>query len=272
MEHGKFVWPVAERGYEWRDVTRTSDRMDGRGLVAVHGGQFRHTEPLANFGGLFRTFADTPATEDGVKAFADRYGFLGDPLSFNVDIGGGHETAAEALVNWSREIEAVRLAVETWELLRAGDPSAIYQHCIARFVGQDAPRLRWPRYGEAWAGVTGGRPSPANPSTLAHEPAAMGSACLTRLVGEALDGRVAPILEADGGPGNFRLRLMPLSLIGAIWLQLSAAIDGNREYRRCECCGTWFEVRPPVTRGSRKYCSAACRTRSYRQRSQEPGK
>jgi hypothetical protein len=67
---------------------------------------------------------------------------------------------------------------------------------------------------------------------------------------------------------DLRMQLVPTSLIGALWLQLAAAIDGDRDYRRCEACKKWFEV-SAENRIDAKFCQQSCRFRAYRQRKQQ---
>ena len=49
---------------------------DGRpiGTAGLH---VKEYQPLVAFPGLFRVFADTEPTQDGIKTFADRFGPLG---------------------------------------------------------------------------------------------------------------------------------------------------------------------------------------------------
>jgi hypothetical protein len=54
--------------------------------------------------GLFRKFADTPQTIDGVIAFADEYGQL-----------GGDGSWPELVEDWIRDIRAMRRAVDAWD-------------------------------------------------------------------------------------------------------------------------------------------------------------
>jgi hypothetical protein len=67
---------------------------------------------------------------------------------------------------------------------------------------------------------------------------------------------------------DLRMQLVPTSLIAALWLQLAAAIDGDRAYRRCEACKKWFEV-SAENRIDAKFCQQSCRFRAYRQRQQQ---
>jgi hypothetical protein len=64
---------------------------------------------------------------------------------------------------------------------------------------------------------------------------------------------------------DLRIQLVPSSLISALWLQLAMAIDGNRNYRRCESCTRWFELSGDA-RGDAKFCRQACQFKAYRTR------
>jgi hypothetical protein len=64
------------------------------------------------------------------------------------------------------------------------------------------------------------------------------------------------------------LLVVPVTLLGAMWLQFMQAVDGKREYRACRACGTWYAVSSDeggVTR-RREFCSDACKARDYRRR------
>ena len=68
---------------------------------------------------------------------------------------------------------------------------------------------------------------------------------------------------------NSGLSLKPTSLLSAMYLQFSSAIvgfEGITSIRKCEACGTWFEVSPRAGRPEKKYCSDACKMRAYRNR------
>src|SRR5947209_1749430 len=67
-----FTWRVAVGGYRWQDSP------DGPALVPA-GGAWREREyqPLEEFTGLFRTFADADPSPEGFLRFANEYGPLG---------------------------------------------------------------------------------------------------------------------------------------------------------------------------------------------------
>jgi hypothetical protein len=67
---------------------------------------------------------------------------------------------------------------------------------------------------------------------------------------------------------ELRVRLKPISLISALWLQFAFAVGENYSYRTCAACGRWFQVGPGGSmRADAKYCSNACRQRKYREKS-----
>ncbi len=79
----------------------------------------------------------------------------------------------------------------------------------------------------------------------------------------------SPRLLWNHKEGRLDLHIIPNSLIGALWLQFAQAVDGDRKYRRCEECRTWFEISPKTARVTRLYCSNACRSKAYRKRQLE---
>lgn len=66
------------------------------------------------------------------------------------------------------------------------------------------------------------------------------------------------------------LKIVPPSLLTAIWLQFALTLDMQREYRRCanERCRAWMEV--SLADGARSlraiYCGDACKKAAYRAR------
>jgi hypothetical protein len=76
---------------------------------------------------------------------------------------------------------------------------------------------------------------------------------------EGLRGRVT----VEFGTG---LEVVPLSLIGALWLQFAQAVSGQRAFHPCDACGRLIELHPTANRADRRYCGDACRARAYRKR------
>ena len=130
----QFVWRVAEGGYGWveshpvfeADQQRQPFLTDGRPTGAA-GFRVRPYLPLAEYPGLFRVFADTEPSCEGVKAFADRFGPLGPDIAERIAL---HEQpnakstpvgSGEPLAGWRNEILMMNYAVGIWEPARAGN-------------------------------------------------------------------------------------------------------------------------------------------------------
>ena len=75
---------------------------------------------------------------------------------------------------------------------------------------------------------------------------------------------VKPFLEKNEATGRARLGLAPQGLLDALWMQLALAIDGSQSLRKCAECKKWFSIRSGRGRSDKKYCSNACRMRTYR--------
>ena len=53
----------------------------------------------------------------------------------------------------------------------------------------------------------------------------------------------------------------PKDLISALWLQVAQAVSRNLEFKQCEDCSTFFEVKSKKRRFEKIYCSDKCRKR-----------
>jgi hypothetical protein len=67
--------------------------------------------------------------------------------------------------------------------------------------------------------------------------------------------------QSHEDPPPLQLKIVPKDFLGGIWLQFAEAVEAVGRLLTCPVCGNWFEIRPPATRNSRRYCSDACRAR-----------
>jgi hypothetical protein len=67
------------------------------------------------------------------------------------------------------------------------------------------------------------------------------------------------------------LRIAPLTLLAAMWLQLALALAGNKTFSKCKHCGRGFEISTAQSgfRTNRLFCSESCKTLDYRKRHRE---
>jgi hypothetical protein len=232
---------------------------------------------------LFRIFAGTPATPEGILKFANDYGRLGSE-EMQV-IGVPAESAqgsvaqpgvampvgeGEPFAAWVLEIMSMRQALALWDMHEVGDNATIRRH--VRWV--DSTRVVYARH----PADTSEPASSSGVETIADSPEVLALFTpgdimrpalwyLQKVVNAHLEGRVSPRLLWSRDEGRPQLFIRPHSLIGVLWLQFAQAIDGHKTYRECLHCGKWFELSPELgIRKHRVYCSNACRTRAYRDR------
>lgn len=275
-----FTWEAPAGGCRWVKIPV----LDRERLHLVDGSLFGPRKKGStvyrpfDHSGLFREFAGTDLAPEAIAAFADRFGFLGEGNPTEIPVEGGRKSfgMAESAELWIGEILSMRLAVDLWDAARARDAAALREKMVlkgSRTLGfelhlasetpalsaelgfAEAPRVTW----------SSGDPDLVRKFQAGNlfEPALR---CVQWLVNTHLEDRVSPSLHWDSRLGALRLRFVPTSLIGALWLQFALAIDGDRRYRRCEVCGTWFEISPDVARVNKIYCSDRCRAAAYRER------
>jgi hypothetical protein len=287
----QFRWSLAEGGYRWVDAHPSCEHQvaqpfltDGRPTGA---GSFRTwpIQPLSS-SGLFRVFADTEPSRDGIKSFADRFGPLGPdiarqiPLTDQRNAVGVPLGTGEPLDAWRDEILTMRYAIDIWEAARTGDVARLERVIkwkpdgsgvqIAGHPGvpdgqlPDAPA----RVERSWIASTHlgddvlGRFVPGDLVKPALH-------YLQRKINEKLERRASPRLLWDADRERLGLYIMPTGLVGALWLQFARAVERDSQFRQCAECGIWFELAPGTARADKLYCSTPCRTKAYRKRQAE---
>jgi hypothetical protein len=270
-------------------------------LLKAGPARFRRYDPSSQAtSALFRMFADTWRSQAGIRQFANVYGPLG--VGIPVPDSAGTPAAAgtvmgEPLSVWGREITAMRRSLDVWDGYRRGHADGLAQ-CIlwqqdaeggdrVLFEGVPMPDER----GQAHPDEEGFDPDGdelfdterfeirdeiASPRSHADWLARFkrgdvflpALAYVQRQVNEHLRASGPPALLYDLGQDRLVLRQVPQTLLGAMWLQFAAAIDGNKKYHQCRGCRKWFEVTPRGMRSTRFHCTNGCRIRAHRERRQ----
>jgi hypothetical protein len=287
----QLLWHVAQGGYRWIESHAWNEPAEAKHLFLTDGRPtgaaglgVRQYQPLTASSGLFRTFAETEPTLEGIKSFADRYGLLGPDLLVRIplyDHAGGKGVPlglGEALRDWTNEILVMRDTIRLWESARRADVEALsrmikWQDDGRAVAYESHPGLSLDRLPES--------PFYADRATIAYEghpilehltPGDMIGPALQQVQGvinRRLHGRVSPRVLWQPRTGQRNLYLVPHGLIAGLWWQLARAFERDREFRRCIECGTWFEISGASGRSDKVYCSNACRTRVYRKRQVE---
>jgi hypothetical protein len=262
-----FRWRVATEGYGWVEdyyspdlskntffrhrglcliprewVELSEQRLAGRRDQQVVGPEgwywaCRVYEPLKACSGLFRTFAATEVTPEGICAFADEYGHLGEGATWTWEVSNKPDFASEEEreeYEYTRDFVAVPQSFEDWQdaILKMRKAVSLWERFVRDRADERAARQ------------------------------------LQDLVDKQLtDIRVQARFQLVPRPRNQPpLHLVPSTLLGALWVQLAEAVSGDKVLHQCQACRRWFELSPETNRISRVYCSDACRSRAYRSR------
>jgi hypothetical protein len=281
FEDQDFVWPVTPSGHVWETLPAQpgmrlmrfrrvlTDRVRVIFLYAPRDAIWYR--PLLE-AGLFRSLADTPVTEDGIREFADRWGQLvrGHVESFSVP---GKKRPVRGWVtsfdSWELTILNLRLAVRLWDLISSGD------------VVELAKVVRW----DAAPSVRSWRLFVAEPhlymNQLIDPPPGMdlgpgdllaaARVALQTNINHRLYGGVSAQLRWSADKGAHVFRIVPRDLHAAVWLQFARAVAGEVLYRPCKVCGKWLMISAEEHgfRSNREFCSSACRQRDHRTKVRE---
>lgn len=291
----EFRWDVDGEGYRWVKARRADKPEDDYFLTSGRplgvSGEVTRYAPMRLYPALFRTFAEVEPTREGIQTFANRFGPLGIDEMIEVPIppDGRHAilgqregseekwtmSVGETRAAWFKEITAMRRAIELWDMVQVRDarglarriywmaPDAVmYTDKPGGPAGPDEPGVA---YAMAW--IATDKIHPERLERFRHGELALPAlSYVQEIVNKHLEERVSPRLLWEQDRSRLGLYFVPGSLIGALWLQLAQAINGNKKYARCQECGTPFEVSPETARTSKLFCSNACRSKAYRER------
>ena len=227
-------------------------------------------QPLKAETGLFLIFARAEPTREGIAGFAAKYGMLGPgaelrikPLALERDLrnmtdrvnagdltieeveGIIHDTA-EPVGCWAYQMFSLRAAVELWDLIQQGDSAGLAR----RIQWRRGADRRWAVYytgcvpHDATQPGAAGCPGFGDSLIASHEEHTQlldslrpgdlygpAFAYIERTINLRLDGLVAVRSRWSGRRDRIPQRLVPRSLLGAIWLQFAQACDSNRKYQ-----------------------------------------
>lgn len=288
----EFWWDVPSSGYAWTPLETPVEGLRSkhdRYLLAAHGLErgFTRYRPLDDRPALFHTFAalPLPLTEGAVIEFADAHGWLGLHSSlFNSRGSSGAMIHGERIEDWAYEIEQIRLCIGAWEAIRRQELDLLSRY--AAHLQSEANAVE--HFLEA-TGLAQMIPDGMGFAPFAFEPNALRPAeqdlaesiliaTIQRINSRLREHVSVSLLHDASSTSGAAMRVTPKNLLGAVWLQLAQAVDGNKTYRACDACGDWFELAPDsmystrakgVGRSNRRYCSDRCKSLAYRRRRAE---
>ena len=228
-------------------------------------GPVRITQPLKDCSGrLHRYFAKVQPTPDGILEFANNFGCLGGDIRTEISVREDDKNTqqrGEGEREWAGEIANISRAVRLWDMAREEKTEE-----LASVIHWDdkGVALQWEEERSYKLIATDlyhtGRLNLMRRGDLVT-PAML---LVQEIVNTELSNRplVSPRLLWNTDTKQLEQHLVPNSLIGAIWLDFTNAINGNVPYRRCIECGDAFPVSPKAHR--KQFCSAKCRIAKHR--------
>jgi len=285
------LWPVHPAGYQISlQVPRAGSRKDlstqpGRFLSPVlpTSGPRRIYAPLLDHPALFKTFADTPQSPEGIAEFANRYGFLGFaeivgsvsatrselPASVAETFGTSQAirrrtgTVGEPVEAWFSEIGAMADMLRIWEAAQGTD-----QHALAQRIEWQTDKLVTFRDSVGGCEVIADSHfhpellTRMNPGDLVFPAKLMVQERTNQKLRKL---KVSAQLLWNSNWSALEVSLVPSSLLGCMWLQFARAIGGDKSYRACENCKRWFEIGGGTLggRSDKRYCCGTCKAAAH---------
>lgn len=254
-------------GFKW--VNGKTETLDTQFLVPIDDSAFegvRTYNPVENKA-LFRVFADTDPTQDGVLKFANQFGLLGGSLiPFTETDSGKFHWFSDPIENWQQEIAAMRPVIMLWDAIEGRDISTIREH----LQWADKQTLNTPTPNVILH--FGAIPLTRGPETRINVKLVPGQesenttlvAAAIQYIEHIVNKHLKSSIKLATQDGQLRLRIEAGGLQDVLWLQCAQAISQRRIFRECRQCGTWFE--PYSAKTKKAFCSTACRLKHYRGR------
>src|SRR5262249_22317738 len=136
-EYVDFTWWVPANGYVWRDAI-AGERQHWVLVPNAGSGpgwRGRRYAPLQEHSGLFREFAATETSPEGLLGFANRYGTL-----------FGEHGRPEPLHRWQVEVLRLRQVISLWDLLCADDREGLRRHIVWDVTPEGEPAVYFDPY------------------------------------------------------------------------------------------------------------------------------
>ncbi len=235
---------------------------------------------------LFRTFADTQVTREGIDEYIRRFASPLAPIEYGAVDKRGQlhlfvSTDNQKLSSdWPKQILDMRRCVQLWDLVRAGDQDRLARHIKWQADADGQLAVHYDSHPDLKPGsaaalpdqrVTAAIVSADSPPALfsSLRPNDVFSPAMLYIEARINDHLSDPMLtRASYIPqlGNLSLLSHPGNFLTGLWLQLAQAVAENKTYARCKECENWFETSTPGSRTTRMYCSEGCKVQAYIER------
>jgi lipocalin len=304
-----FVWSRPTDGFVWQNDKATSfwdeevdpHTADERRFLVRRTANLAayRTAPLQAEPTLYRAFADLEPTEEAFLSFANAHGPLGVTVLLESGIkkqkrADGKEVRTlsfqdprahgEPFWRWKQEHHYMRNITGVLKAIEQQDTVTLRKWFTVsddgvKYSRKDASGFAFAvvcspdRESKAWLWEWG-----MAARTESEQLLRFASGWAQRQINDALSGTGAGTrsqsltsvrILADTDRNAMRIRIVPDTLLAAMWLQCARVLTEKVTFRACEHCGKWFEVSPDAKRRQSKYCSDRCKVAAYRARRAE---
>jgi hypothetical protein len=242
---------------------------------------------LRRYSALYRVFADLKPTRESIDSFCSQFAdpeaepeglFVlrpGDEVWIFSYRPARRSKYKKAIV----EVKRMRRCVRLWDMVTLNEQQRLGDHF--KLVRGDETCLEyeydshpdWPRVlPVSWPHDRGDRVTARlyvraldlNAQVSRDDRRLAARVYLTSVINEMLENRlVAQVVEVPESQGRMEVRLVPKSLLGALWLQFAEHFMNNRAVSRCLICGEWFLL---SGHKDKVYCADRCNVRATRMR------
>src|SRR5262249_40055856 len=155
------------------------------------------------------------------------------------------------LLVWQGEIADLKTAVGLWQMVTSDDRKGLSKSIKWDTNDHDGNHVvYWPTSAcpPQDQRIIASQRQYKHPMDLFHkdDPVLPAMHFVRLLANRRIEDHVGPTLAYDpqgSDPAtDFKVRLEPKNLCGAIWLQFTLAVGGHKEFLECEGCTNWFEV------------------------------
>ena len=279
--NGEYQWESPPPEYFYSDEIREdlkSDARDGltQGYYVVTSDDVSNTklkilDNFENHPTLFLSYSQNPLNSDAVIDFANKWGFLTEgSFEKSLDVPSPDNDCQNILVHaehasiWAMTHWNLKPMTDTWSLIQKGDLDSI-EKWSRQFLGDlllTVPNIIQIKKEELDEFI----------DRMIEQEGAVEFANfnLQELINANISGNLTSNVRRDPKTNTWQLIVVPKNLISMLYLQLTQAITGGSEFRRCVVCTDWMEISPAGGRIDKMYCSDACRMRAYRKRKSSP--
>lgn len=278
-----FHWQAPEAGFEWRESTVMSpenqkpltelDLRETRFLVPrpMETPRHRRYKPL-DHPTLYREFGAIEATAEAFAEFASSYGDLGIGVFIE---GFGFSSVHDPFCRWEAAHARMHPVVEVLNAIQAEDATALGKWFTLTANGARYHRGTATSGSFGWVTIKGEMREylwrwAAEADSDAESLLRIARGWAQNEINEAMSGdkqigtRSSARVVFDVDREQMTVRIVPDTLIGAMWFQCARVLALNPTFRSCKHCSKWFELSPDTRRKQAIYCTDRCKVAAYR--------